>query len=139
MRIKTISSEGFRCPHETTPISASVRETIGKAVWADHPCEDDNHCDIGAALERGYPLAAAYLLMGATDPNLTSMAIEALLFNGHDPSEVNCVAAFDEWCDSEDSTPDAYCGGCESPLYGVDPDWYTCSNCMHGHDSRQED
>lgn len=42
-------------------------EQVAAAVYADHPCEGENTCDIAAALEAGFPFVAAHLLCGATE------------------------------------------------------------------------
>ena len=45
----------------------SWRGTLYEAVEHEHPCEDDNTCDIAAAVENDCEWWAAHLLQGATE------------------------------------------------------------------------
>lgn len=118
MRITTVR-ESIQAPSWEIAITADAREVIADAVTADHPCgvdgmDTDNTCDIAWALEQEYPLAAAWLLRGATETPALDAAMSALEFNG--VTAPSFLAEFDQWCASSDSDSIA-CGQCGARVY----------------------
>jgi hypothetical protein len=56
-------------------LTGTLADDIDVAVKVDHPCRDDETCDIYNAREAGYPFSAAELLSGATE----TPALDAVL------------------------------------------------------------
>jgi hypothetical protein len=124
MRITKVR-EDIRDPWWQVDISASMNDTIAAAVNEEHhSCNGENTCSVCHALKTGHPLAAAWMLFGATETPALTAAIEALNFNGCYPLP---GVAFDVWCASEDSDSIA-CPECQARIYNDFE--YGCGNCL---------
>lgn len=108
--------------------SGDAGEDIAEAVRTDHPCRDDDTCDIARALEDGYPLWAAYLLVSATEAPATSEAV-----SHYHPSDFDAEAASerDAWLQTSTWTEQAHrCEACGSITFGTDTyEPETCGAC----------
>jgi len=103
-------------------LTGSARNDIGAAVEIEHGCSDGN-CDIAAALENGYPFAAARLLHGATETPLLDR-----VFNHYQSSDVTMesVADWDSWVRWHKENG-RQCDSCGSFQYD---DSDVCGNCL---------
>lgn len=138
-RIHTVKLEQYAdgCGHITGPemrvdISGNFASDLASAVSTDHYC-NDNHCDITAAREAGFPMVAAGLLSGATECPTVFVTVAAHRFNGTtggvDPlRDVYAVPEWDAWKAYFDDHA-TECPGCGS--YNFDSE--ACDNCGHGY------
>ena len=115
-----------------TTITRNFRTDLHDAVFADHPCEYDNHCDIGEALKEGYVYVAAHSLMGATDelPHVYRV-IDAHRFNRTLPDDFGTDmydnADWEGWKAHFDKEA-RECPGCGAWCFAEPGD--NCSNCL---------
>jgi hypothetical protein len=107
--------------------TGDARADIAASVELEHPNCSQNTCDVSAALEAGYPLAAAYLLDGATEAPLLA-AVVMHHFPAAGIRDAAVTADFDAWC-AYGKERSRRCPGCDAYLYveGVEDEW--CGNC----------
>jgi hypothetical protein len=108
-------------------VSGNAGSDIAQAVKLEHPNCEQNTCDVSAALEAGYPMAAAYLLDGATEAPLLA-AVVMRYFPAAGIRDDAVMADFDAWC-AYAKAHSRQCQACEAWLYveGVESEW--CGNC----------
>ena len=120
MKIRKVRDDASRCPRWEVAITDDVARVIADAAGEDHPCVTAgesvcaNTCDVCWALESGYPLAAAWLLAGATETPAIGAAVGALRFNGTQVPAF--VVEFDQWCASSGSES-VQCPDCDARVY----------------------
>ncbi len=132
-RITTINVQPFDSAQGidddvTMAITADFASDIASAVEADHDCEDST-CDIHHALLAGAPIAAACILLGATEcAHVDAVACAHKLNGTIDPAWPNpyAVADWPEWKAYHDENG-RECGECGAHTY-VDSD--SCGNCL---------
>lgn len=113
-------------------LTGDLARDVGAAVHEDHPCHDDETCDIRNALEAGAPFSAAHLLSGATEtPNLDAVlaAYRACGRLEFDPRR-NVPAEDDRvWTDYFETHARMCddCGGCTFAADHWEPD--ACEHC----------
>lgn len=110
-------------------ISGNPTRDFARAVEHHHPC-DDQSCDIARALEDGYALWAAHLLLGATECPLVD-AVSSYYYGGGFNLDAEAERERVEWLKSSTWTEHAYECGCGAINFGDDS--YTpeqCSNCL---------
>lgn len=56
-------------------LSDDLRNDLARALQEEHGGCENNTCDIGSALNAGYPLAAAHLLLGATETPILDLVL----------------------------------------------------------------
>lgn len=118
-------------------ISDCFRGDVARAVELDHPCSDDNTCDIAAALGNGWPFVAAFLLSGATDTPVLDAVLRAHAWNGtatggFRAEEFNAHSGpgtapegWNEWCRwHRENTAECECGS----FVFLPADY--CGNCL---------
>ncbi len=113
---------------ETMPISRSFADDIAAAVEEDHDC-DDSTCDIHHALEAGAPIAAACILLGATEcAHVDAVACAHKLNGTIDPHWPNLyrVADWPVWIAYHDENG-RECDACGTFTYD---DSSECGNCL---------
>lgn len=112
------------------PSRSDLIDALRYAVEEDHPCEDTQGCDIAVALENGYYLWAAHLLMGATECPATDEAWEALVAT--DKSDGQTQREADAECDEMVKIPHVECESCGSVNWGCDGEMPSgsCANCL---------
>lgn len=91
---------GWLC-QEHSRLSRHWRNKLARAVEADHPCEDDNACDIAAALRAGFEEVAADQLLNATECESLERLLERMGRKGivlHAPGESRPLGWL-EWVD----------------------------------------
>lgn len=106
-------------------ITGDARSVITEAIEETHPECRQNTCDIHAAIEAGFPFAAAYLLSSATEVYPLDAAVRALEFNGVELPLF--FDEFDEWCAS-DASNSVECPACGSHVYSDFGDG--CGMCL---------
>ena len=124
-RVKTLLGEiGTTGTVERFAVSGDAAEDIGRAVELEHPCTDDSHCDIAAALRAGCPYSAAYLLTGATETPLLEAVCQ---FHGIDVQETP-----EDWTDWKEFHAEygRECQSCGSFNYADEFEVTTCGNCL---------
>lgn len=109
-----------------------LKTAVESAVYEDHPCDNDNCCDVAAALRAGFAFSAAHLLSGATEcPH-----VEALM--GLIPYEQGWPIDWEEWTDwFKENTIKCDSCGAYNFIDECTPD--TCGNCMASLSSSEEE
>lgn len=114
-------------------LTGDLAGDIDVAVNVDHPCRDDETCDIRNALAAGAPFSAAHLLSGATETPALDAVLGAYAACGileHDPRR-NDIPAEDDRTWSEYFAEYArMCADCNGATFAGDhwePD--ECSHC----------
>jgi hypothetical protein len=102
-------------------------ENLRRAVEEDHPCTDDNSCDVAAGLRYDCVLWAAHVLQGATETPATDEAMEQV--RARFGSEAAFKAALDADCKRLLENPHATCPECNALVWMDDNESVTCDNC----------
>lgn len=107
--------------HGVTEISS-----LADAVESDHPCSDNNTCDIAAALDAGFVRIAAAQLLSATDEaHYTSAWVDRYRLNLQNDRRNR----WNEWIRYFDENT-VKCDECESYIYNPSEYGDTCGNCL---------
>jgi hypothetical protein len=116
---------GIRTSSTDVRLSYLDRLDLAAALEADHPCDDDTACDIGAAVRAGYEEAAAHLLMGATECPTVEALLDKLDIYGGFP----WPRGWEEWCEwhSENGRQCPECDAFNFAHDDIEPDY--CGNC----------
>lgn len=119
-------------------LNPTTKNMLSAAIEEDHPC-DDRGCDIAVAAMHGFTLAAAHLLMGATE----TPAVDAVVKRWDlDIPDVHSHA-FDQWV-SFHRKYGRQCPDCEGymydypPMYSDRPNPTRCSNCYATMPERED-
>jgi hypothetical protein len=136
MRIKEIKIAPFNTvqdieDNDFIAITGNLSADIAEAVKSDHYCTD-SFCDIYAALEAGFPLVAAGILIGATECAHVDAVLCAYKFMGqlddkHNPGDMYSLAEWDGWSTWFDENS-RQCRGCGGYGFEVEVGW-DCGNC----------
>lgn len=122
----TISAEiGTSGRTETIETTDDARADISRAIEHEHPCTDLDTCDIGRALDDGFPLWAAHVLQGATETPLLDAVIGHHCEHGLDFGDA-AETERREWLGSSTWTDARQCDACGGVTFDA-PD--TCGHC----------
>ena len=111
---------------ERFQVTDSARNDIARAVELEHPCNDDAHCDIAAALRADCPYSAAYLLAGATETPLLDSVCQ---FHGFNPSSTEDPEDWQDWKELHEEHG-RECHSCGSFTYADEFEPVDCGNCL---------
>ena len=121
-RLTTLIREiGTSGQMERFELSGDARADVGSAVTLEHDCQDSS-CDIHAALDAGFPLSAAHLLIGATETPL----LEAVISH-YGLSFVDWPSDWDDWV-TWHKEHGRQCPSCEA--FNYDESDNVCGNCL---------
>ena len=124
-RLTAIKAEiGTSGDIRTFRLTGNAHIDVLDATHEEHPC-DDPSCDIGVALDNGYGMSAAYLLIGATETPLLERVLDHYAVDFSEfPDD------WDEWV-AHHKKYGRCCPSCNSYTY-ADDYWEPteCGNCL---------
>lgn len=111
----------------TLEITGDPSRDFKHAVEHHHPCDDTAGCDIARAIEDGYSIWAANLLLSATECPLVDAVLSYYIGGGYDFS-AEAERERVEWLATSTWTAHAFrCAACNSISFG--DDYWTPENC----------
>lgn len=108
-----------------------LRYDVARALQEEHGGCENNACDIGSAYETGYPLAAAHLLLGATETPVLDLVLQ---LHGASGDARFARGAFKEDFEAWAEYFGAHSWECACGAFVYDPEDREehCGNCLYG-------